>query len=121
MTSAELNAYLASQGIQANSLNPEVRQALFVVLQSAGKAAVEQMTKLIQAEAARRNLDTITTESAETRAKKEQAAIEAALAEKAKADAARKRRNILIGVGGGLVVLIGGLVWFFHHKRKSNG
>ncbi len=120
MNQSEINAYLATQGIAASSLSPDVRGALFEVLRAAGTQAIEQMTKLIGAEAARRGLDTITTESPETRAKKEQAAIEAALVAKQKADADRKRK-ILIGsvIGGVILLIVGVTIWLRRHKNKA--
>jgi len=117
----EFTSLYAAYGLDPASLSAERKAQLEGILrgagQAAGRAALEEATRILQQEAAKRGLNTGTTGSQE-QLEAERIALEEArrLADEA---AARKRRNTIIGVGAGiLVLLVGAVIWTLRRKTR---
>lgn len=117
----EFTSLYAAYGLDPATLSPERKAQIEGILrgagQAAGRAALEEATRILQQEAAKRGLQTGTPGS-QAQQDAERAALEEArrLADEA---AARRRRNTIIGVGAGIVVLIiGAVIWTLRRKTK---
>lgn len=108
----DFSSLYAAYGLDPASLSAERKAQLEDILRGAGSAAgrvaLEKATQILQQEAAKRGLNT-GTQGSTAQQQAEAAALEEArrLADEA---AARKRRNTIIGVGVGIILLIGAAV-----------
>ena len=119
MNTTEINALLSTYGIDPANLSPEVKEGLNEILRTAGRTALEAFIRIMEAEARKRGISTGTPQSPTAQNEAAKQAAEQLKAEQ-EAEAAQKRRNIIIGVGVGVAALITVVVILIVRKRKKS-
>lgn len=120
MNSTEINALLASYGIDPANLSPEVKDGLNEILRTAGRTALESFIKIMEAEARKRGISAGTPGTPGDQNEAAKQAAEQLKAEQEAQAAAKKRRNVIIGISVGVAALIAVVVVIIVQKRKRS-
>lgn len=110
--------FLAQYGIAEQSLSPSVKDGINEVLRTAGVAAIEQLGKIVQAEAQKRGINPGANTDVAAQAEAARIAKEEFDAQQA-TEARRKQTRILLIVATSLAVL--GIVAAILMNRKRKG
>jgi hypothetical protein len=110
-----LEAALQQQGIDPNSVSPTTKAQLQNVLLQKGKEVLMLVLQILLNQN-RQVLSNNSTSEAEIRAQLEAAQRQAEADAKAEADR-KKRRNVIIGIVSGVVIIGGIVVYIFTKKR----
>lgn len=121
MNSTEINALLASYGIDSANLSPEVKEGLNEILRTAGRTALESFIRIMEAEARKRGISAGTQSSPTAQNEAAKKAAEELAAQQEAEAAAAKRKTIYtyIGIGVGVLLLIVGIVVIVRKRKRS--